>query len=188
MSTYFENYVWRGGIPYGIHPTQENAISLESYKIVADPYRKRISIEKYKLNKFQKTLYDSSFLDFRTLKPQEQRAWHRELIEESEEKIIYLMRDQNDRVLFYEVLFYQEAMCRRCHIQSIYGDLLSQHALYYSRFGDTFDGVVLRDSEERIVMFKKYQLDSATGDFAELILEDWNYPEESFGKAVSTSL
>src|SRR5438105_2699280 len=70
-----------------------------SYKIIADPYYKRISIEKYIQGSFNSLLYDSAIFDFRHLKPAEQNAWQKTTVNDEEAKVICHIRNQDDRLI-----------------------------------------------------------------------------------------
>lgn len=166
MSAYYSDYVWQEGIPVGkqkIDPSQGI-----SYKIAMDPYRKRISIEKYVKGAFEKIIYDSALLDFRQLKPSEQIAWQRTVIEDTPEKKICLIRNQDDRLLFIE-----EYQNRECSVKSVHGYPLSIHKVLYESLGDPFNGVILYDINQHPIMYKKYKLDPETRDFGELLEESW---------------
>lgn len=60
MTKYYKDYQWKDGIPYGINPIAE-ITQTDSYKIIADPYFKRISIESYVKGQFSGIVYDSLF-------------------------------------------------------------------------------------------------------------------------------
>lgn len=169
MTHLYQNYIWKDGIPLGIQMLTEG----EGYKIIADPYHKRISIEKHKDNQFVETLYDSVFLDFRHLKPAEQTAWERLIIEEKEDRLVCLIKNQDDRVLFKEHYTYQDGICRICEVCSPQGIYLSTHRMYYTALNDAFDGVVLFDANAHPVMLKRYACDPETLSFNELIEENW---------------
>lgn len=169
MSKFFKDYVWKDGIPYGIQPTNEN-LSGNSYKIVMDPYRKRISIENYLDGLFSHIVYDSYLLNFRHLNPASQTAWQKELLPSG----AALIRDQDDRIVFKETYVFEGDLCRECHVTSPHGVQLSIHKMYYKKFDDAFDGVILYDKNDRPVMQKTYAIDPESGQFTELLSEDWN--------------
>ncbi len=50
---------------------------------------------------------------------------------------------------------------------------LAVHRLYYRQLLDAFDGVILYDIEERPVMMKIYETDPLTGEFTNLLSEEW---------------
>lgn len=172
MTKYYRDYRWEDGVPVGLQAVDEIA-HLDTYKIVSDPYYKRISIEKYVQGKFSEVIYDSQLLDFRHLKSPEQTAWQKLPIEEDQEKTICLIRDQNDRVLFVETHHFSGLLCRECRVETPQGILLSTHRMYYSLLHDPFDGVVLFDTNRHAVMVKKYTFDKDTGEFATLLEESW---------------
>ena|GEM_PF-998855 len=172
MNFHFGNYHWKVGKPYGknkVDPTHPL-----SYKIVSDPYYKRICIEKYEFGKFLKNIYDSVFLDFRHLRLADQAVWQREILLEESNLRRCLLRNQDDRAILMETLCFESDLCRSCLIHSIHGIHLSTHQMFYKSLLDPFDGVILYDQEKRPVMQKIYTLDSFTGEFDELISEQWN--------------
>src|ERR1700761_6362264 len=118
----YRDYVWMGGIPYGIE-----AIGAESslcYKIPMDPYRKRISIEKYSYGKFQGVVYDSYLFDFRHLKAAEQLAWQKVIVDVGDENQVSLIRNQDDRLILQETYLFENNLCRQCRATSPHGPLL----------------------------------------------------------------
>lgn len=172
MHHHYQDYYWKMGKPYGLGlATPSDHLS---YKIVTDPYHKRYSIEKYHDHSFQEVIYDSIFLDFRHLKPHDQLAWQKECLDEQADSVIYLLRNQEDRVILIETQQFQQNLCRSCSISSVHGILISTHRLYYTTFGDPFNGVILYDKEEKPVMKKTYQTDPDTGEFTSLLAEEWD--------------
>lgn len=175
MNYYFQEYIWKKGKPVGKNIIQSEHISNapQSYKIIADPYYKRISIEKYVYARFDKIVYDSVFLDFRKLLPAEQHAWSKELFQETDTLLIQLMRDQYDRLILVETSLFESGYCRECKVSSSHGVLLSVHKMFYTALQDPFNGVILYDSEGKTVMKKEYGIDADSGEFTDLIKEDW---------------
>jgi hypothetical protein len=174
MSSFYKNYIWKNGIPYGVEKlSQDSPPTEECYKIAMDPYRKRISVERYTHRQFAAVIYDSAFLDFRHLKPQEQTAWHKEIIEESSGQVVSLIRNQDDRVICREVCLFEEGLCRECRLYSPQGFHLSTHKMLYTTLKDPFNGVILYDPAERIVMQKRYAVEEGMNEFRELLEENW---------------
>jgi hypothetical protein len=173
MFKHFRDYYWNAGKPYGIENIHPSQIS-PSYKIVSDPYYKHISIEKYRDDHFEKVIYDSFLLDFRHLTLKDQIAWEREILKEEKNQTICLLRNQDDRVILIETLSFEQNLCRTCLTSSVHGIPLSIHRTYYRYFEDPFDGVVLYDFEGRPVMMKIYETDQKTGEFTQLLTEEWN--------------
>jgi hypothetical protein len=170
MSAHYKKYVWKNGIPYGVSAIDVSSQEEETYKIIADPYRKRISIEKYLGGTFSNLIYDSYLLDFRHLKKPELTAWQVTSREETHESFI---RNQDDRLVFIETYHFQDHLCRGCLVKSPHGILLSTHKMYYHHLGDSFNGVVLFDANEVPVMKKEYEFDSEQQEFTTLIAEQW---------------
>lgn len=172
MNSYYLDYFWDQGIPFGRNPVEscENRIA---YKIIMDPYRKHISIEKYKDEIFICTVYDSRFLDFRDLRKGEQLAWQKVPLDEKS----YIIRNQDDRVVFKEIYTFIKNRCRKCDAYSPQGIKLSSQEMFYVDLGDNFNGVILKDIEDRVVLFKEYSIDPQTHEFSELIQENWK-PEK----------
>lgn len=172
MTEYYREYVWRNGIPYGISK-QEKLVG-NGYKIPMDPYRKRISVELYEGDVFQKTIYDSALLDFRQLKtPADQTTWQKTVISASPEVVISHIRNQDDRLICSETCLFRSSLCVECKIASPQGFLLSVHRMFYQSQGDSFDGVILYDSNERQVMIKRYAIGAETNEFTDLLEENW---------------
>lgn len=172
MSKFYQEYYWKGGFPYG------NKVSTDGYKIVADPYRKWVSIEQYHQGSFKKVVYDSRFIDFRKLNPSEQTAWERELESEGEEQAVYLIRNGDDRLVYRETSFFLSGRCMECHIHSPQDILLSVHKMSYIEFGGEFNGVTLYDSNAHTVMIKKYSIDDE-GQFSDLLEEIWDFDNKN---------
>lgn len=173
MTRHFRDYVWKKGTPHGRVPVEGKNEDI-SYKIVADPYGKRISIEKYRLGIFDSVVYDSLLLDFRTLNPVSHSAWQTEPLEAAHAGSVYLIRNQDDRLLFKETYVFQGNLCRECHIASAHGIPLSCHKIFYESLNDPFNGVILYDTNWRTVMIKKYEPNPLTGEFETLIEENWD--------------
>lgn len=178
MTKYYKDYYWKDGTPHGIQPIEEIA-KTDSYKIIMDPYKKRISIESYLKGQFSSTLYDSHLLDFRQLKKPEQTAWQKIPINESSDITLCLIRDQDDRVLFIETHVFIENLCRECRVNTPHGIPLSVHKMIYKHLGDPFDGVVLYDHNEHPVMYKRYEFDEKEQQFTTLIEEQWDMLEKN---------
>lgn len=173
MYKHFNDYYWKMGKPYGRKIVDPHS-SETSYKIVVDPYYKRFTIEKYIYFTFEKIVYDSALLDFRHLTLGEQIAWRRELLQETDNQEITLLRNQDDRAVFIETLTFIDQHCRHCQTKSTLGIPLAEHRMYYQFMDDFFNGVVLYDMEQRPVMIKTYEIDTNTQEFTNLILEEWN--------------
>lgn len=172
MNMHFCDYYWKAGKPYG--RDKVNFDQPASYKIIADPYYKRICVEKYAYGKFTGIVYDSLLLDFRHLQSPDHLAWQREILKEEKDKTVCLLRNQDDRVIFLESLYFEGHLCRSCILHSVHGVHLSTHSMYYESLQDSFNGVILYDIEKRPVMKKSYTVNTFTGEFEELILEEWD--------------
>jgi len=178
MINHYEDYYWKNGKPYGKGLLQTDHQG-HSYKIVVDPYYKRFSVEKYSQGGFEKIIYDSLLLDFRHLTAKDQYAWEKSIIEETPKMVRCLLRNQDDRAILIETHEFTDHRCRSCTLHSVHGVLLSKHCMYYRDLQDPFDGIILWDVEERPVMKKTYAIDPQTGEFGELLLEEWNMEEAS---------
>jgi hypothetical protein len=154
LTKFYNDYFWKEGKPYGLMAS--NSLENISYKIVADPYYKRISIEQYAGGNFIKNIYDSALFDFRHLQPIHQTAWQKTTVEEKEGFIT-------------------------CHIRKAYspqGILISMQNIYYTSLQDSFDGVILCDSNSHPIMFKRYQWDAENEEFSDLIEECWDMSQK----------
>jgi hypothetical protein len=172
MSKFYLDYIWKKGIPYGVG--EVSSTSRCSYKIPADPYRKRIAIEEWRDGSFYRVLYDSALLDFRHLQPAEQTAWQKVIISETADSAISEIRNQDDRTILIETYFFKDGLCRSCTTKSPHGILVSQQQMCYKIFDEPFDGVILKDSNGKPVMFKSYKWDEEKREFTELLEEVWD--------------
>lgn len=173
MSKFYEDYVWKNGKPYGI----TNKSTLDSsifYKIVADPYYKRISIEKYVHEVFESLIYDSAIFDFRHLKPAEQNAWQKNTLSEEGSKTICHIRNHDDRLILIEEYTFENDLCRQCRSFSPHGIQVSSQKIYYKSLNDPFNGTILYDKNNYQVMFKTYQVNPQTNEFTDLLEEQWD--------------
>ncbi len=169
MSKLYKAYKWKNGIPYGIQPF-EGQPEGPSYKVISDPYFKRISIEQYDNEHFTKIIYDSALFDFRHLRATEQIAWEKREISPTVTEI----RNQDDRLILVENYTFEENRCRLCEIRSPLGVLLAKQQMLYTALNDPFNGVVLFDINGQPVIQKTYELDETTGEFTRLLAESWD--------------
>jgi hypothetical protein len=177
MSQFYKKYCWKGGIPYGLGTSETGKLEGVLYKIVMDPYRKRISIEEYFGEKFSAIIYDSALLDFRHLKTMDQSKWEKTTLEDTPEKTVCLIRNHDDRIVFIETYRFEGNFCRECQTHSPHGFLLSTHQMFYTQLKDPYNGAILYDQNNRIVMRKIYNADQHTGEFTELFSEEWDVKE-----------
>lgn len=164
-------YRWKKGIPYGTTTTSSHTI--DAYKIIHDPYYKRLTIEKYRQGTFLEVVFDSHFIDFRHLNERNQKAWGRQIIEETLTSTTCLIRDMDDRILFLEKHYFENGLCLSCEIFTPQGWLLAINQMFYQVKGDLFNGVILYDREKNPVMKKRYSLTSEN-EFHEVLEECWN--------------
>jgi hypothetical protein len=170
---YYSEYVWKNGKPYGIAPAEHPEQGI-TYKVVSDPYYKRISVEKYFDQNFLNVVYDSALFDFRSLKPAEQTAWQKSAQPGHSEKARCAIRDQDDRLVLIEEYGFDGIFCRECRSTTPHGILIAVQKMFYSSLKDLFDGVVLYDANSHPVIFKRYSIDPLTKDFSDLIEEEWD--------------
>ncbi len=142
------------------------------FKIIADPYYKHISIEKYVDGKWDSVVYDSSRLDFRKMNERDQRAWQKEVLVETADSVECLIRDQDDRIVFLEKHSFKNNVPIECQVFSPNGILLATQKMHYTEWGSAFNGVTLSDSLERLVLKKTYDFDPQTFEFTTLMSED----------------
>lgn len=174
MSQYYQDYVWKNGLPYGVQLCHDTGPKTGiSYKIASDPYHKRVSIEKYSGEEFASIIYDSALFDFRHLKLGEQLAWQKTIVKETESGAICHIRNQDDRLILMEEYKFEGDLCRECRAYAPTGMLLSIQTIRYRCFNDPYDGVILHDSNNRAVMSKHYLFDQETREFTELLKEEW---------------
>lgn len=168
MVTFFLDYQWKNGKPVGRQAAMPSAPLC--YKIVADPYYKRISVECYREGKWDSLIYDSVFLDFRRLNERDQLAWQKEILPSSSvSEADCLIRDQDDRVVFLEKHQLKDGVSVSCKIFSPHGTLLAHQEMHYVCWGAAFNGVTLSDSTGRLALKKVYAFDEQTFQFTDLL-------------------
>ena len=172
LSKHYSDYFWKDGKPQGIGTT--SSLSNVTYKIIADPYYKRISIEKYIDGSFKSLVYDSALFDFRDLKPDRQTAWQKITISETKNTMVCHLRNQDDRLVVIEEYFFEHSLCRECKAYSPQRILLSIQKMHYKALNDSFNGVLLYDANEHPVLYKHYEIDSSGQEFAQLLEEQWD--------------
>lgn len=168
---YYRDYFWKDGLPVGKDALTEPTGTC--YRILSDPYKKRITVEKYVWGDFDELTYDSQLLDFRKLKVENMNAWEKKLLSESEENSKFLLRDENDRVVLMETYTFKDKRCVECHTYYPMGILVSVQKIFYKEFNDPFNGVILYDGQGRQVMRKEYEMDNVTKEFGTLLKEEW---------------
>jgi hypothetical protein len=168
---HYKDYIWKSGIPYGIQPTE--ALQGITYKVPCDPYYRVVFIEKYVDGRFDRLVYDSRLLNFRKLNPQDQTSWERKILEDTENRIIAEVRNHDDQLIVIETMEYQHQLCKSCRLHSPQGIFLSEHRMSYAHLGDSFNGVTLFDSNEHVILVKKYVFDEEAGEFSDLLQEIW---------------
>lgn len=173
MHKNYRDYYWKNGYPYGIGVMED--LKGVTFKIVTDPYWKRVTIERYTDGKFGSLDYDSQWLDFRKLKPENQAQWQREVLEEGPQTVISLIRDQDDRVILKEITRFDGDLCRECVVMTPTGQAISVHKMFYKTLKEEFDGVVLYDNNGKVVMKKHYSFDEPAREFTEMLKEEWDF-------------
>jgi hypothetical protein len=173
MTKHFRDYFWKAGIPHGRSPLPQPLAGV-SYKIPSDPYYRQISVEKYLDGQFVQLIYDSALFNFRHLNPVHQMSWQKVLVHEEEKRAISHIYNQDDRLILIEEYQFERGVCRACAAYSPHRFLVSIQKMCYQACGDAFDGLILFDSHQHPVMWKKYALDPATKDFSQVLEEQWN--------------
>jgi hypothetical protein len=176
----FKTYSWKEGSPIGLQIATED--SPITYKIVKDPYRKRISLEKYQNGNYLCTVYDSGLFDFRKLNKPEQKVWQKEDGESTS-----LIRDEDDRVILKERYVFVENFCREVLLFSPQDILVGRQKMFYSKLNDPFDGAILYDLEGEVVLWKRYHTDEAC-HWTNVIAQGWGKIGEAFTSPQSTIL
>jgi hypothetical protein len=174
MSQNYRDYVWRNGLPYGISPCSTETIKQGiSYKIASDPYHKRVSLEKHLDGDFAGVIYDSALFDFRHIKLGEQTAWQKIKIRETDQMAVCHIRNQDDRLVLIEEYQFEQDLCRECRAYSPFGPLLFIQNICYELLNDSFNGVILKDNNQHVVMSKHYSFDLEMREFTEMLEEKW---------------
>lgn len=164
-------------MPYGIagkFSQKEPGDDDSYYKIISDPYHKRISIERYTQNAFSHVVYDSALFNFKSLTPAEQNAWQKTTVNETDTNIICHIRNQDDRLILIEEYSFNNNLCLKCHSYSPHGILISIQHMFYQFLKNPFNGTILYDSNQHPVMYKRYEVDLTTHEFTEVIEEQWD--------------
>lgn len=176
MFPYCTDYTWKEGLPYpkdDVDPSKEQT----TYRIVHDPYHKRITIERYTNGRFDCVGYDSALLDFRHLSEATQTAWRQKV--EEERTLLY---DEHDRLLLIETYQFDQGRCIICQLAAPQGIPIGQQRLYYEDRKDPFSGVVLSDLFLKPVLLKRYAL-SSDGEFTTLLEERWDLLGDEYAKS-----
>lgn len=167
MSEHYEDYVWKNGIPFGVRKCAPEEAA--TYKVISDPYYKRISIEKYVKGHFDKVIYDSALFDFRQLRANQQMAWEKKDVSPT----VAHIHNQEDRLVLIEEYSFEGTHCRKCEIKTPHGCSVGMQKMFYTALKDAFNGVVLFDANQHQVIKKNYDVDPNTGEFSTLLSESW---------------
>lgn len=170
--SFYRDYFWKKGVPVGHYPVDQSAP--ESFRVITDPYRKRISLERYLNGTFQEIVYDSNLFDFRLLKKEEE-SWQREITEETGSYIRACIRSNEERVILIEEAHFEGSLCRFCKFISPHGVLIATQKIHYKPLGDSFDGVILTDKLNRSILIKEYAQGIEPGEFGALLREIWEH-------------
>lgn len=174
---HFRDYFWKQGKPVGIGAVAADAPV--SFKIIVDPYRKRISLERYHAGQFHDVVYDSYLFDFRYLSEKDQQAWQRTRLYEDEAIARSLLRNMDDRVILIEEAHFSGEDCIECRLHSPHGIWVATQKIYDTRRGDPFDGMALIDRLDHPVLLKKYARDPESRSFTTLLAEVWEHAQAS---------
>ncbi|NGX58051.1 MAG: hypothetical protein K940chlam3_00952 [Chlamydiae bacterium] len=170
---FYQDYLWKNGVPVGTTKLKAPSEEGPCFKIINDPYHKHYSLELYQNRVYDCTIYDSLILDFRKLNLTEQTAWRKEVIEQTDKKLVILIRDMDDRVIYMEHHQFEGTFCRACNVYSSHNWLTSVHKLFYQALDDEFNGLVLYDPYEKPIMVKQYAVNTQQ-EFTDLKLEEWD--------------
>ncbi len=165
------DYYWKDGMPQAIAEG-------DTYRIVSDPYKKWITIEKYRGQHLVEIVYDSHLLDFRSLKPLMQIGWRKEMIIDTRNLVKQWIFNEDDRAILIEEMLYEKGYCRKCRILYPCGRLLSEHHLHYKALHDKFNGMILNDANAHPVMMRVYK-EFQHGEWVELQQESWQLSSTS---------
>lgn len=163
MFHYFGDYYWQDGEPKGLGKCEETAS--RAYRIVQDPYRKRLSVELYSEGSFQQVLYDSGVFDFRDLKPERQTAWKKEPFGEQKA----LIRNEHDRVILLEDYGAKDSRPGCCMICSPTGLTVAKQEIRGE--GSESEIIVLLDPQRKPVFIRYLRREAGN---IEAPQEQWN--------------
>lgn len=172
------DYYWKNGKPVGKQPI--GAIHPDDrpyYKIVIDPYFKRISVEQYENHHWNSTVYDSLLLDFRKLNEREQLSWQKVVQFSDSEKVECIIRDHDDRVICIEKHILSHTLPVECRLYSPLGAHLATQKISYQSKGDPFNGVTLFDATGRRVREKRYEWDLHSQEFTNLLTDQQDFSD-----------
>lgn len=128
---YFTDYVWVNGRPKGLMPTTlEESLKSTVYKIVKDPYGKRISLERFQSGHFLDCAYDSHLFDFRVLSSNRESSWQK-IESESINQPSSLIIDHDDRTIAKEFYHFENGLCTECRIHYPEGPLVARQRIIY---------------------------------------------------------
>ena len=148
MHKHYKNYGYKDGLPFGINALSDDDVAENiSFKIVSDPYMKRISVEKYFKGVFETTIYDSNLLNFRHLNESELQTWQKKVVKQEDNFEQCLICNQDDRVIFIESYFFDDNVCKKCVMTSPQGVHLCTQIMNDAK-------VILYDSNNNIVIEK----------------------------------
>lgn len=174
MSGFYLDYYWSQGVPKGLHSLDK--AEAVCFKVITDPYRKRFTVEKYSGPQFHSVVYDSFLFDFRMLKKKEEmEAWTRESVSETRECQRNLIRNMEERILLVEEIGFIGQHCHSCRLLSPHGIWTGTQMISKKEEGHPFNGVTLYDTLNRPVLIKKYEVDSLSGEFTQLLEEEWDH-------------
>lgn len=155
----FTDYVWVKGKPRGKSPCQPLYDGF-AYKIVKDPYGKRISIERFNKGVFQDIIYDSNLFDFRWLIKVES-SWQK--IPSTSSSLIV---DHDDRTIAKEFYVFENDLCTECRIHYPDGPLVAIQKMIYRE--KNLNAMILFDTRNHPAGLKMY------GDSGKCIFESWD--------------
>lgn len=171
---HYIDYFWKNGKPVGRGAASSEDPPNYTYKVVSDPYFKRISLERYQNGVWDSAIYDSLLLDFRKLNERDQLAWQKVIIDEKPGFQFCLIRDHDDRVVFLEKHQFVNNMPVSCEIFSPQGLPLAVQKISYTSLGQAFNGVTLYDNCGRVILKKIYNVDENSLEFTDLVEEIWD--------------
>ena len=170
---FFTDYVWINGRPKGRSERLDESSDALAYKIVKDPYGKRISLERFQSGKFLDCLYDSHLFDFRVLCSKVDSSWQKIDTGSITEPSSWII-DHDDRTIAKEIYHFDKELCTECHIYYPQGPLVAKQKMAYQGKENFLCAIALFDISNHPAGLKIFAPDGSGA----CIFESWDMSDE----------